>query len=168
MDREKIVKQLNDALLKVSDDINTDLRQPLLHMQDTDWEQVPKLLEDCRYVIDELNKAVAALSETRQSASETFATMQAMYKEWQKTQALTVPSAISEHVRAVIDEFVAGQEELLHIDEVRTSLNPGLDFTRVFSIDCIRGPGCSWKDSISERRIQFVVLGHKMFTCFDS
>ena len=122
MDREKIVKQLNDALLKVSDDINTDLRQPLLHMQDTDWEQVPKLLEDCRYVIDELNKAVAALSETRQSASETFATMQAMYKEWQKTQALTVPSAISEHVRAVIDEFVVGQEELLHIDEVRRKL----------------------------------------------
>jgi hypothetical protein len=122
MDREKIVKQLNDVLLKVRDDINTNLRQPLLHMRDTDWEQVPKLLEDCRYIIDELNKTVAALSETRQSASETFSTMQGMYKEWQKTQALTVPSTLSEHVRAVIDEFVVGQEKFIHVDEVRKKL----------------------------------------------
>lgn len=122
MDREKIVKQLNDALLKVRDDIDTDLRRPLLHMRDTDWEQVPKLLEDCRYIIDELNKAVAALSETTRSASETFSTMQGMYKEWQKTQTLTVPSTISEHVRAVIDEFVVGQEEFIHVDEVRKKL----------------------------------------------
>ena len=122
MDREKIVKQVNDILLKVRDDINTDLRQPLLHMRDTDWEQAPKLLEDYRYIIDELNKAVAALSETTRSASETYSTMQAMYKEWQKTQALTVPSTISEHVRTVIDEFVVGQEQFLHVDEVRKKL----------------------------------------------
>ena len=122
MDREKIVKQLNDALLKVRDDIDTDLRRPLLHMRDTDWEQAPNLLEDCRYIIDELNKAVAALSETTRSANETFSTMQAMYKEWQKTQALTVPSTLSEHVRAVIGEFVVGQEEFLHVDEVRKRL----------------------------------------------
>lgn len=122
MDREKIVKQLNDALLKVRDDIDTDLRQPLLHMRDTDWEQAPNLLKDGRYIIDELNKAVAALSETTRSASETFSTMQAMYKEWQKTQALTVPPTISEHVRAVIDEFVVGQEEFLHVDEVHKKL----------------------------------------------
>jgi len=122
MDREKIVKQLNDALLKVRDDIDTDLRRPLLHMQDTDWEQAPNLVEDHRYIIDELNKAVAALSETTRSANETFSTLQAMYKEWQKTQALTVPSTISEHVRSVIDEFVVGQEEILHVDEVHKKL----------------------------------------------
>ena len=122
MDREKIVKQLNDALLKVRDDIDTDLRRPLLHMRDTDWEQAPNLLEDCRYIIDELNKAVAALSETTRSASETSSTMQGMYKEWQKTQTLTVPSTISEHVRAVIDEFAVGQEEFIHVDEVRKKL----------------------------------------------
>ena len=122
MDREKIVKQLNDALLKVRDDIDTDLRRPLLHMRDTDWEQAPNLLEDCRYIMDELNKAVATLSETTRSASETLSTLQAMYKEWQKTQVLTVPSTISEHVRAVIDEFVVGQEEVLHVDEIRKKL----------------------------------------------
>lgn len=122
MDREKIVKQLNDALLKVRNDIDTDLRRPLLHMRDTDWEQAPNLLEDCRYIMDELNKAVAALSETTRSVSETFSTLQAMYKEWQKTQVLTGPSTISEHVRAVIDEFVVGQEEFLHVDEIRKKL----------------------------------------------
>ncbi len=122
MDREKIVKQLNDTLLKVRDDINIDLRQPLLQMRDTDWEQTPNLLEDCRYIIDELNKAVAVLSDITRSANETYSTMQAMYKEWQKTQTPTEPSTISEHVRAVIDEFIAGQEEFLHVDKVRDKL----------------------------------------------
>lgn len=122
MDREKIVKQLNDALLKVRDDIETDLRRPLLHMRDTDWEQAPNLVEDCRYIIVELNKAVATLSETTRSANETVSTLQAMYNEWQKTQVLTVPSTISEYVRSAIDEFVVGQEEFLHVDEVHKKL----------------------------------------------
>lgn len=122
MGREEIVKQLNDALLKVRDDIDIDLRRPLLRMRDADWEQAPNLLEDCRYIIDELNKAGMALSEMTRSANETFSTMQAMYKEWQKTRVLTGPSTIGEHVRAVIDEFVAGQEEFLHVDEVRKKL----------------------------------------------
>ena len=123
MDREKIVKQLNDTLLTVRDDIDTGLRRPLLHMRDTDWEQTPDLLEDCRYIINELNKTVAALSETTRSISETYSAMQAMYKEWQKTQAISVPSTIGENVRAVIDEFMAGQEEFLRVDEVRKKLN---------------------------------------------
>lgn len=122
MDREKIVKQLNDTLLKVRDDIDTDLRRSLLRMRDTDWERAPNLLEDCRYIIDELNKAVAALSEMTRSANETYSAMQAMYKEWQKTQVRTGPSTIGEHVRAVIDEFVAGEAELLGVDEVRKKL----------------------------------------------
>ena len=123
MDREKIVKQLNDTLLTVRDDIDTGLRRPLLHMRDTDWEQAPNLLEDCRYIIDELNKTVAALSETTRNASETYSAMQAMYKEWQKTQAITVPSTIGENVRSVIDEFMVGQEEFLQVDEVRKKLD---------------------------------------------
>ena len=122
MDREKIVSQLNDTLLKVRDDIDTDLRRPLLHMRGADWEQAPNLLEDCRYIMDELNKAVMALSEVTRSVNETHSIMQAMYKEWQKTQVLTGPSTIGEHVRAVIDEFVTGQEEFLHVDEVRNKL----------------------------------------------
>jgi hypothetical protein len=122
MDREKIVKQLNDALFKVRNDIAIDLRRPLLHMRDTDWEQAPKFIEDCLYIGDELHKAEVALVETRQHVMEMHMAMQAMYKEWQKTQALTVPFTIGDHVQVVIDEFLAGQEEFLRVDEVRKKL----------------------------------------------
>lgn len=123
MDREKIVNQLNDTLVTVRDDIDTDLRRPLLQMRDTDWEQAPNLLEDCRYMIEELNKTAAALSETARSVNETYSAMQAMHKEWQKTQAVTMPSTIGENVRSIIDEFMSGKEEFLRIDEVRKKLD---------------------------------------------
>jgi hypothetical protein len=122
MDREKIVKQLNDALLKVRDDIAVDLRRPLLHMRDTDWEQAPKFMEDCTYIHDELRKAEGVLAETRQHVMEMNMAMQSMYKEWQKTRSLTGPSTIGEHVRAIIDEFMVAQEEFLDVNDVRKKL----------------------------------------------
>ena len=131
MDREKIISDLNDALVKFRSDIDIELRRPFLHMRDTEWEQAPKLLEDCRYIIEELGKASATLSEIAQSVNETYTTMNAMYKEWQKTQDFTVPSTIGDYVRALVDEFLTGEPELLNVDQVREKLEEKKQSLRV-------------------------------------
>jgi hypothetical protein len=118
MDREKTIAQLNDALLKLRSDIDTGLRRVLLHMRDADWEEAPKLLEDCRYILEELGKAVEVLGEITRGVGVTYNTMQAMYKEWQKSEDFTMPSSISGHVHAFVDEFLAGETDLLKVDQV--------------------------------------------------
>jgi hypothetical protein len=122
MDREKTIAQLNDALLKLRSDIDTGLRRVLLHMRDDDWEEAPELLEDCRYISEELGKAGGVLGEITRGVGDTYNTMQAMYKEWQKSEDSTMPSSISGHVRALVDEFLAGETDLLKVDQVRDKL----------------------------------------------
>ena len=121
MDRDKI-KKLSETILNTEAEIDLGVRQPVLGLHGNDWEQAPKFLDDCHYLMDELREAEGKIRELINSVAEMEHIIKAMHKEWQRTQALTVPSTIGEHVRALADAFLAGEDEVLNVDHVRERL----------------------------------------------
>ena len=121
MDRDKI-KKLSETILNTEAEIDLGVRQPILGLHGNDWEQAPQFLDDCHYLMDELREAEDKIRELINGVAEIEHTIKAMYKEWQRTRALTVPSTIGEHVRTLVDAFLVGEDKVLDVDRVRERL----------------------------------------------
>lgn len=116
--------ELSDTVAKVASEINTGLRQVLMDLHGNSWMQAPEILEDCRYIIDELRKAEVAIAELRQNVMTMSTATEAMHKEWQRSQVLTMPLTMGDHVKIMTIEFLKGnwEEPVLDVDRIHEKL----------------------------------------------
>lgn len=117
MDREKIIKQLNDALDNLRSDFDKEIRSPVTNMHGNDWDQSPKLLEDCRYIYEQLTKSIQALANIQETVREAQIAIDRMYFQWQQIKAISGQATISDAVHSVVDEFLAGTAAFLPVEE---------------------------------------------------
>ncbi|MFC1991976.1 hypothetical protein ACFLVC_04575 [Chloroflexota bacterium] len=123
MDRAKI-EELHSIILKVDHEIDSGLRKTILGLHGNNWDQAPRLLDDCRYLMEQFKEAEGYIGKLRGSIMEMNTAAESMYREWQRTQAVSLPLTLGDHVKAIIEKFLEDkwEKQLLDVDDIREIL----------------------------------------------